>query len=96
MNANIYNYDIDNAEQKQQHWLNFGSKKKRQLEREDVFILATLEKLKKDLDNIHLSLDAVTDPDLIDSFIYEMNAINMRYKVYLNICKEKGLISAMF
>jgi hypothetical protein len=72
------------------------AKKSKQLAKEDIFILATLEKLTKDLDNIHRSLDAVTDPDLIDSYIYEMNAVNMRYKFYLQMCKDRGLVSAMF
>jgi hypothetical protein len=66
------------------------------LDKEDIYILATIEKLQKDLEVIRRSLDAVTDPDLIDSFIYELNAINMRYKFYLQMCKEKGLISAIF
>ena len=66
-------------------------KKKSTLAPEDILILTTLEKLKKDLDNIHSSLDSVTDPTLIDSFIFEMNALHMRYKFYLQACKEKGL-----
>lgn len=70
--------------------------KKNQLSREDIMILTTLEGLKKDLDRIHASLDVVTDQDLIDSFVYELNAVNMRYKFYLQICKQKGLVSAMF
>ena len=74
----------------------FRRKKQLQLSKEDIYILATVEGLKKDLDTIHRSLDVVTDPDLIDSFIYEKNALNMRYKYYLQLCKEKGLIAAMF
>ena len=63
---------------------------------EDAFILSALEKLKKDLDTIHRNLDSVTDPVLIDSFIYEMNALHMRYKFYLQQCKDKELISVCF
>ena len=70
--------------------------KKRALAKEDIMILTTLEMLKQDLSRIHRSLDAVTDPDLIDSFVFELNAVNKRYKFYLQMCKEKGLISAMF
>jgi len=72
------------------------SKSKKELSGEDVIILATLEKLKKDLDAIYNSLDAVTDPVLIDSYIYEMNAVNMRYKFYLRQCKDKGIIGKIF
>ena len=71
-------------------------KKKNELSSEDVIILATLEKLKRDLDNIHSSLDSVTDPTLIDSFIYEMSAVNMRYKFYLQQCKDKGIIGTIY
>ena len=73
----------------------FG-KKRQDLNEEDIAILTTLEKLKRDLDNIYSSLDSVTDPVLIDSFIYERNALNMRYKFYLQCCKEKGIICGIF
>jgi len=70
------------------------SKPRTDLAPEDAFVLATLEKLKRDLDIVHSSLDSITDPTLIDSYIYEMNALHMRYKFYLRHCKEKGLISS--
>jgi len=70
------------------------SKPRTDLAPEDAFVLATLEKLKRDLDIVHSSLDSITDPTLIDSFIYEMNALHMRYTFYLQHCKQKGLISA--
>lgn len=72
------------------------SSKKNHLSREDIMILTTLEKLKADLDRIHAALDVVTDQDLIDSFVYELNAVNMRYKFYLQICKQKGIVSTIF
>ena len=64
--------------------------------KDDVFIVTTLEKLQKALENAHHALDNVTDPDLIDSYVFELNAINMRYKVYLQMSKERGIVSAMF
>jgi len=73
-----------------------AKKKPKTLSRDDVFIITTLEKLQKDLENTHHALDNVTDPDLIDSYVFELNAINMRYKVYLQMCKDRGLVSAMF
>ncbi|MCL2573615.1 MAG: YaaL family protein [Defluviitaleaceae bacterium] len=72
------------------------TKKKKEISGEDIIILATLEKLKKDLDAIYSSLDSVTDPVLIDSYIFEMNAINMRYKFYLRQCKDKGIVGKIF
>ena len=88
-------YALEQKQQKKQI-LPRSKKNKKELSQEDIFVLATLERLNMDLKTIHRSLDAVTDPDLIDSFIYEMNAINMRYKFYLQICRDKGLVSAMF
>ena len=95
MNAQAYTYIDAKVEDVKERRLPFA-KKKNPLAAEDIFILSTLEKLKKDLDATHRSLDVVTDPILIDSFIYEMNAINMRFKYYLQQCKDRGLIGDMF
>ena len=95
MSADL-NYYLFEEEQEMQQALPQTSRKKKQLSKEDMFILTNLEKLKEDLKTIHRNLDDVTDQDLIDSFIFEMNALNMRYKFYLQICKEKGLISSLF
>jgi len=88
MNAQAY-APVTTAHKKRMSFV----KKKNQMAPEDIFILTTLERLKKDLDNIHSSLNSVTDPTLIDSFIFEMNALHMRYKFYLQVCKEKGLVN---
>jgi len=71
-------------------------RKPQNLSNDDILIITTLEKLQKDLENTHHALDNVTDHDLIDSYVFELNAINMRYKVYLQMCKDRGLVSAMF
>jgi len=95
MSAEAYNFPIEKKPKKRRVALD----KKRQslsLSKEDIFILTTLEKIKSDLELIHASLDMVTDPDLIDSFIYEINALNTRYKFYLQLCKERDIVSAMF
>ena len=93
MSVQAYNYANQDDPGKKPRLLR---KNRKELDGDDILILSTLEKLKKDLDNVHSSLDSVTDPVLIDSFIYEMNAINMRYKFYLRECKSKGLISGIF
>jgi len=95
MNVQAYNYVLIEKPKPKERRRPFG-RKKEQLSGEDMIILATLEQLKKELDNIHSSLDSVTDPVLIDSFIYEMNAVNMRYKFYLQQCKDKGIVSKVF
>jgi len=90
MNAQAYDVTAKSNSIKNGRLIN----KKTKLAPEDLLILTTLERLKKDLDNVHSSLDSVTDPTLIDSFIFEMNALHMRYTFYLRECKEKGLVNA--
>ena len=89
MSVQAYNYVAIEKPRKRPKPL---GKKKGELSGEDIVILTTLEKLKRDLDIIHSSLDSVTDPTLIDSFIYDLSATNMRYKFYLQQCKEKGIV----
>ncbi len=55
-----------------------------------VFIIKGLE---RELEFIHASLDNVTDPSLIDSFVFELKAIHMRYEYYMRICKDKDAIT---
>lgn len=63
--------------------------------KEDMEILETLEVLREDLAYVHTCLDQITDPLLIDSYIYEVQAINKRYAYYLNLCRERGLMADM-
>lgn len=60
---------------------------------EDMEIITTLQLLKEDLDYVHNCLDHITDPVLIDSYIYQIQAINMKYRFYLQLCKDKGLMA---
>ena len=47
-------------------------------------ILEDLEKTKCELETAYCGFDNVTDPDLIDCYIYEVNAIMKRYRYLLN------------
>jgi len=69
---------------------------KGRLSNEEMEIVRNLEALKLELDETHANLDYITDPILIDSCIYEILSINMRYKYYIKLCKEKGLIADGF
>ncbi len=42
-----------------------------------------IESLKQSLETANSNFENVSDPDLIDSYIYEMNAISFRYKYLL-------------
>ena len=61
-------------------------------------ILEDLEKTKSDLDTAYRGFDYVTDPDLIDCYIYDINAILKRYKYLLELAaqtnSEEDLLSA--
>ena len=47
-------------------------------------ILEDLKKTKFDLETAYSGFDNVTDPDLIDCYIYEVNAVMKRYRYLLN------------
>lgn len=47
-------------------------------------ILEDLEKTRYELETAYSGFDNVTDPDLIDCYIYEVNAVMKRYKYLLN------------
>ena len=72
------------------------NQKKERLSKEDINILDNLKILKLDLDYLYDNLNFVTDPVLIDSFIYEIKAKNMRYKFYLDLCKKRRIIVNYF
>lgn len=69
------------------------SKSMLKINNEDLEILYMLEKIKDDLDNLHNSFDQVTEPVLIDSCIFEIQSLHMKYKYYLQKCKERGLVA---
>ena len=47
-------------------------------------ILEDLEKTKYELEIAYCGFDNVTDPDLIDCYIYEVNSVMKRYRYLLN------------
>lgn len=47
-------------------------------------LLRDLEQIKCDLQDAYTGFDYVTDPDLIDCYIYELNSILKRYKYILS------------
>ncbi|MDR1688665.1 MAG: YaaL family protein [Clostridiales bacterium] len=67
------------------------AKQSAQMVRENNEILQILEKIVLDLNNLHNNFDQVTEPILIDSCIYEIHSLNMKYQYYLQICKDRGV-----
>ena len=61
------------------------------MKKDDKTIIENLDKIKKDLYAIENKLNFITDPILIDSYIYELKALHMRHKFYINLCKENKI-----
>lgn len=55
-------------------------------------LLDNLMQAKNNLDLAYQNFENATDPELIDSYIYEVNAIQMRYKFLL--CRLKSYETA--
>ncbi len=51
-------------------------------------LLLEIAKTQRDLDSAYQNFENVIDPDLIDSCIYEVNAIQHRYKFLLREAKK--------
>ncbi len=65
----------------------FKEKKEVPPKRED-FLKKALHDCQQALDDAYRGLQNTNEPDLIDRYIYELNAANMRYKVLLRDIKE--------
>lgn len=58
-------------------------KKKDNLWQAKEELLKEIEEIKRSLETAHSNFENASDPDLVDSCIYEMNAIQYRYKYLL-------------
>ena len=58
------------------------------VERQKITIRDELEEARRALEIAYSGFDNVTDPDLIDCYIYEVNAIMKRYKYLLERAAE--------
>ena len=56
-------------------------------EYEKKLILDDIERTKKALDNAYDNFEHVVDPDLIDSYIYEVKAFQQKYSYLLKQAK---------
>lgn len=59
---------------------------------ERTSILDDLERTRLDLEMAYSGFDNVTDPDLIDCYIYEVNAVLKRYKYLLEQAAKLDLL----
>ena len=52
-------------------------------------LLDDLNRTKNDLDFAYANFQNVVEPDLIDAYIYEVNAMQLKYKFLLRRLKQK-------
>lgn len=62
----------------------------KELERNSI--LADLDKTRRALEDAYSGFDNVTDPDLIDCYIYEVNSVLKRYKFLLEQAAKVNLL----
>ena len=55
-------------------------------------VVNSIEFLRRELDDLHNKFNQATEPVLVDSLIYEIQAVQLRYTYYLEICKERDLV----
>lgn len=60
---------------------------KKKISKEHELLLSEIYKTKMDLEIAYSNFQNVVDPDLIDSCIYEVNAIQQKYKFLLKQAK---------
>lgn len=53
-----------------------------------TLLLDNIQKTKQELDIAYANFEHAVDQDLIDSSIYELNAIQLRYKFLLSCLKQ--------
>lgn len=58
---------------------------------DERYLISELEKTKWALDSAYSNFENVVDPDLIDCYIYEMNAVQKRYKYLLEKAKQSNI-----
>ncbi|MCL2398448.1 MAG: DUF2508 family protein [Defluviitaleaceae bacterium] len=63
------------------------------VEEENLSIMSAAEALRWELDDLHSRFNEAIEPLLIDSIIYEIQSVQLKYMYYLDMCKKKGLIS---
>ena len=59
-----------------------------------AILLDNLKQTTAELQNTYANLENVVDPDLIDYYIYQAKAVQMRYKFLLMCKKNRGKLFA--
>lgn len=59
-------------------------------------IVSSIERIKKELEITKNNFDITTNEVLIDSYIYEIIALNKKYEYFLQLAKQIGLVADGF
>ena len=70
--------------------------KKQSLCVEGKEIVEQIEKIKKELELCRIQFNAATDENLIDGYIFEINALHKKYQYFLKKAKSCGLTAEGF
>ncbi|TCL00078.1 uncharacterized protein DUF2508 [Natranaerovirga hydrolytica] len=60
---------------------------------EEERLLKNIKEVKKALDIANINFENITEPQLIDSCIYELRAMQMKYEYLLTLAKARNLVS---
>ena len=58
-------------------------------------LLKEIKKVQEEIEKINILFENVVEPKLIDSCIYELNAIQSKYEYLLQVAKERNIISEL-
>lgn len=82
-NANSIKYDENDSS-------------KRRVIDEGASLLISIQKVKESLNSAYANFDLVTEPALVDSYIYELKSIQLKYQYLIQQAKELGIIASIF
>lgn len=68
-----------------------NKEKNMDLTQEDRELLLALESVKKNLDTVYINFEYATDHALIDSYIYEVKALQLKYEYIMKEIKQRGI-----
>ena len=54
-------------------------------------LLEEIERVKRQMENAHYNFQNAMDPDLIDSYIYEINSLQKKYKYLSELAAKEAL-----
>lgn len=72
------------------------NKKNKEIHNDAQIIISSIEKIKQELEVTKNNFDLATNEALIDSYIYEIIALNKKYQYFLQLAKQNGLVAEGF